>query len=711
MADVIITLANVNDNTPTFEPDNLVVVLAENVKSGTIIVTVQAKDADGDSITYNLISGGNDLSNFVVGATTGVVKINPKINPIFSVFKYVLNISASDGLNVGYFTLTIHIEDVNDNSPEFRKCTNYRPMVFENEPIGTLVSLGTNENKMKASDNDQGRNGLIEYSIQEPQKGSNDKILVTESDFRIDNETGQITTNKIFDREEKSRYIVLVIAQDGGHGRSPAERNSGSCQIEILIEDINDHSPVFSVASYDISIAENTPIDSVVLEVSAQDKDEGNNAALTYSIKQGSLTPQFKIDPSTGAISVSESLIGQQTEYRFRVTAADSGSPSKTSDIEVRITVQPSNPPKFSLASYRVSIPENTEVGSDIVTVVATSQQTDKSSKIFYSVLPGNLPSTNSPPTFTVDSDKGIIKLARVLDFETLKEYVLEIQAVEGGMKSNAKVFISITDVNDNSPLFVLREYQFGKISEGKSPGQVVETVNATDADSGLFGEVRYYLIDSVEAKMFSIDEISGQIRSNVVFDREVTPSVTFTVKAQDQGPILKLEDIVYVKILITDVNDNGPIFKQERYAVQIEENAKVGFVVQVIEAEDADTGENAILKYYIVSGNEKGYFNTNSFTRASGVSLGQVLVAKKLDREDQDKFTLKIAASDTKYNAFAFVDITVSSWCFGAVTFQIYILSFSHYLNVVLTLISSFECFMCLSNRSLMLAKNSIEC
>ena len=56
---------------------------------------------------------------------------------------------------------------------------------------------------------------------------------------------------------------MLVLALDGGHGRSTAERNSASCQLEIKIEDINDHAPVFSNPRYDISVAEDTAVGQV----------------------------------------------------------------------------------------------------------------------------------------------------------------------------------------------------------------------------------------------------------------------------------------------------------------------------------------------------------------------------------------------------------------------------------------------------------------
>ena len=198
------------------------------------------------------------------------------------------------------------------------------------------------------------------------------------------------------------------------------------------------------------------------------------------------------------------------------------------------------------------------------VRAVSTTS-TGLNKKIFYSILPGNLPSTNKPPSFNVDSNTGELRTGVKLDYETLKEYVITLIAVdERGLKSNAKVYISVEDRNDNSPNFVLSKYEFGKIAEGKTPGQLVEIVNATDADSNLNGLVKYSLQQSKESDMFTINPDSGEIRTAVVFDREVTPKITFHVKAEDQAvpPEPRLSSFVYVTIQVTDVNDNSPEFK-----------------------------------------------------------------------------------------------------------------------------------------------------
>ena len=66
------------------------------------------------------------------------------------------------------------------------------------------------------------------------------------------------------------------------------------------------------------------------------------------------------------------------------------------------------------------------------------------------------------------------------------------------------------------------------------------------------------------------------------------------------------------------------------------------------------------MLNYYIISGNEQRYFSTSSVHRASGGSIGFITVVRKLDHEDVSEFTLKIAASDSKYNAFTIANIKV---------------------------------------------------
>ena len=143
-ADVVVPVKNANDNPPVFSPRRAATIsMTELVKRGTVLITVQANDADNDKLEYRIESGGD--SNLEIGASTGVVKITTKGTPSFdrNQHQYMLNISASDGIHKDYFALQININDVNDHAPVFKKCTLYRPSVLEQSPVGTYVERVT----------------------------------------------------------------------------------------------------------------------------------------------------------------------------------------------------------------------------------------------------------------------------------------------------------------------------------------------------------------------------------------------------------------------------------------------------------------------------------------------------------------------------------------------------------------------------------------
>ena len=288
--------------------------------------------------------------------------------------------------------------------------------------------------------------------------------------------------------------------------------------------------------------------------------------------------------------------------------ARDKGVRPNSDTIEIDINVRPSNPPRFKKSSYTARLSEDVSAGSEVLTVEAVSQAKFDSTlafpsgKIYYSLLPGNFPSTNKPKTFTIDPETGIIKTSRLLDYERLRRYDLVVRAKdERGMTSNAKVRIEVYDVNDNSPIFITN-YEYGKVAENKAPGQIVEQVNATDLDAGKNGRVTYSLVDGPISRMFNIDSITGIIKTSVSFDREQTPRVIFNVRATD-GATPPLDNSVAVTVQITDANDNPPVFQYKRYNKTITEDVKVGAIVLEVEARDEDVGENARLNYYIVSG------------------------------------------------------------------------------------------------------------
>ena len=96
--------------------------------------------------------------------------------------------------------LVIRVLDINDNDPRFNQSI-YRAKIYENIPIGTAVT------KLTANDADTGDNGRVWYEI----IGGN-----YNQSFIINNETGEIITNNVIDRESNAGYSLSIKAEDFG---------------------------------------------------------------------------------------------------------------------------------------------------------------------------------------------------------------------------------------------------------------------------------------------------------------------------------------------------------------------------------------------------------------------------------------------------------------------------------------------------------------
>ena len=132
---------------------------------------------------------------------------------------------------------------------------------------------------------------------------------------------------------------------------------------------------------------------------------------------------------------------------------------------------------------------------------------------------------------------------------------------------STAVVVVFITDVNDNKPIFTDCASYSPKIEEGAPNGSPVIKVHAVDKDKGVNGQVKYSIVQQPNQKgtKFTVDEETGEVFTNKVFDREGEDgkTVSVTVKAIDSGEP-SLEGVCSFTVEITDVNDNPPLFDRQ---------------------------------------------------------------------------------------------------------------------------------------------------
>lgn len=374
---------------------------------------------------------------------------------------------------------------------------------------------------------------------------------------------------------------------------SAEDRGGQACfsNITIILDDINDNEPVFTQAEYRKSVYEDARLNTVLLQVKADDADVGRNRKISYSLLN-TAGNTFSIDSESGIISLEKSLNREvQESYSLTVQARDRGVPSKSSTCSVVIQVLNINdlPPEFEETSYKTNVSEDSLKGTQVTTMHAISREAGDED-ITYTILQGS-----DSDMFQIDKVTGAVTLQGSLDYESKKSYLLTIQASDVGppvLSATTSLKIIVTDANDHVPEFGQAFYR-PKVDENSYIDKFVLQVFATDLDHGSNSDIRYSIVKGNEAGKFKIDPISGVISVAASCDYELKSEYTLTVRAQDEGkPPLSSETEVNVQI--NDVNDNPPEFSHTNFTVSIRENAPSGTTVIFLRPHDRDGHGNA---------------------------------------------------------------------------------------------------------------------
>ncbi|XP_065164456.1 neural-cadherin isoform X4 [Atheta coriaria] len=664
-ATVRVYTKNKNDEEPKFSQQVYTPNVDENAGPNTLVTTVVASDKDGDNVRFGFVGGGTSSGQFVIEEITGVIRLHGKAITLDK-DKYELNVTAMDDgaccangdqtIHTSTAVVVVFITDVNDNKPIFNDCGTYYPKVEEGAPNGSPVI------KVHATDEDKGVNGQVKYSIvQQPnQKGTK---------FTVDEETGEVSTNKVFDREGDDGKFVSVTVKATDQGEPSLE---GVCSFTVEITDVNDNPPLFDRQKYVENVKQDASIGTNILRVSASDEDADNNGAIVYTLNAGPNHQDleyFEIQPESGWIVLKKPL--DRDRYRLRVRASDRGDAPLYADVDVELDVVDRNnkPPLWDVNVYGpIHIKENVTVGT-VVTSVKASSGIENNPTVFYRLMPGSTAQTNKFHTFYLQQrpENGFtwadIKVNHPLDFESIKEYNLTIRVENNGaqqLASEATVYIMLEDVNDEIPLFTEREQE--TVLEGEPIGTKVTQVNAIDKD-GTFpnNQVYYFVVDSSrnEGKdYFEINQQTGEVFTKVVFDREKQGAYALEVEARDGAPSARPNSdnhpnsvTKFIRIGIADKNDNPPYFDKALYEAEVDENEDIQHTVLTVTAKDHD--ESSRIRYEITSGNIGGAFAVKNMT-------GAIYVAGALDYETRKRYELILTASDTLNENYTKVRIHV---------------------------------------------------
>ncbi|XP_040831194.1 protocadherin beta-16-like isoform X2 [Ochotona curzoniae] len=471
--------------------------------------------------------------------------------------------------------------------------------------------------------------------------------------FQLDLQTGDLQVNEKLDREElcgstdpcELQFQVLL--------EDPLE----VFRFKLMVQDVNDNSPVFPEAKMTLKILENTPPGTVFPLKNAQDLDVGINTIQNYTINPNPhldvLTHRGREGRKYPVLVLNKALDREeQNELRLTLMAVDGGAPPRSGTALVVVDVLDinDNAPEFTQPLYQVKIPENSAIGSLVVTVSARDLDTGVNGNVFYSFFYDD---EDISKTFEINEITGEIKIINILDYEKTVSYEVDIKASDGaGLSGKCTVNIQVLDINDNAP-----EMKIAKIISHipeNAPETTVALFSIQDRDSEENGRMICSIPDDVPFFLKPSVENFYNLMANAALDREARAQYTITITVSDLGTP-RLQSQHNVTVHVSDVNDNAPTFSQALYTLFVLENNSPALHIGSVSASDRDAGTNAQLTYSLLTqdqatqqpqGQGPEQVDVGALVALDAAS-GQLFALRALDYETLRAFEFGVRASD----------------------------------------------------------------
>ncbi|XP_026883433.2 cadherin-5 [Electrophorus electricus] len=403
------------------------------------------------------------------------------------------------------------------------------------------------------------------------------------------NQHGDIFVLARLDREKKKTYRLKAQIKDIKTKREV----ENSTEFEIVVNDINDNSPVFS-ESYVNSVNERSEKGITVLTVLATDEDDPStpNGKISYKLMNG--TNLFDIDPKTGMIKTAVNTLDRETtsQYKLIVQASDlsgsgPGSNSATTIVTININDINDNKASFAKQTFRFDVKEDERPEFKIGILEVEDQDERQNKKPVFNMR-------KFSDLFHVERNEmhdGVLTLTKALDYEETKAYHFTVEVTEEGLVQPAdisglalhttEVYITVLDV-DEPPVFTYPVYNFS-IDEGPTKQKEIGYVSAKDMDNT--GYRIKYVIEDFDCPV-EVNHETGRLTLKRELDREVQELHTFQISALEISPSGQ-KSYALVNVRVKDINDNRPELVGTN--VYICESDKKGTVIGTIEARDKD--------------------------------------------------------------------------------------------------------------------------
>jgi protocadherin Fat 4 len=611
---VTITVLDENDNSPEFHQTFYTFNINKTHTQGDEVGQVSATDADDGAnkqLTYEFQFPTTD---FAINKDTGIITLNKNFT-VSKVGSYNLVVNATDGTvndtdrRKAFASVTVNILPVNTSPPTFVNAP-YSFTVSETAAPGCLVGY------VSATDVD---GDSIQYTL------SDDDY------FSVDQTSGAITVAKELDMDANvSPQLFLTInAADGLHNVS------ANITVDFLY--VNEFQPKFGPVPGPISIPQNASADTLITQVTAYDEDKGQDGILTYTLITTRTSPFFKINSSTGEITLNCSMCLDPKSYFIFVEVTDGGIHNFTDKLSVQLDVIKTefDNPHFSEHTYHVSLQENGQP-QVLLQLPATDCNTPRLDLHFSSTA-----QTPSNSLFEV-FDNGTVYINNSVDAENQTHFVIEVSVTNGHHVDNATIEVNITDVNDNPPILNITLAE--PLYENSKTGVVVAYVNATDEDK-TNGGFSYFLTDGADGK-FKINVKTGVITLNELLDRQQKPSYNITVSVLDHGapPALVSGNLI---VEVIDSN-TAPYFVDAQgqnvshYYFNVTENFPIATSFNSLYAVDPDIGSSGKF-HFTFKPPGSNVFSLDEFS-------GNLSLVRALNYEETTQYNLTVLVTDKSY-------------------------------------------------------------
>ncbi|XP_054890819.1 protocadherin gamma-C5-like isoform X9 [Poeciliopsis prolifica] len=465
--------------------------------------------------------------------------------------------------------------------------------------------------------------------------------------FSVDAGKGELVVNDRIDREalcgqSASCVLTLQIVID-----TPLQLY----RVEVEIQDVNDNYPTFPSTEKILQIAESAAAGTHFPLETAQDLDVGVNSVRSYTLSKDEFF-SLKIKEVSGGKRVPELALAKSIDrekkptHTLTLTAVDGGNPVRSGTCQITINVLDINDnfPAFEKSIYKVSIGENALKGAPVLTLAAKDADEGLNGEVEFAF--GAHTPDNVRSVFDVDPLTGEIRLIGHLDFETNSNYEIDISATDKGsprMEGHCTVHVDVLDVNDNPPNIFLTS-QPNSVPENSPSGTVVALISARDVDSGDNGKVILHLNKNVPFKLKASFSDNYALITNGPLDREKFSDYEVEITATDLGsPPMSSKKTI--KVNITDVNDNPPVFTQQTYTVYLKENGTPGSILYSVSASDLDSGENSKISYSILDSKVQDV-SVSSYVYINSEN-GSIYSMHSFDYEKLKVFQIQVQAKD----------------------------------------------------------------